>query len=102
VHSVATVRITHPFHPLRDRDLRFVESRIAWGEARVFFEDPEGRLRRVPLGWTSLSAADPFVGVAASRSPFRLADLRRLVDLIAEVGASPGGGGRPSQEVSGK
>lgn len=47
---------------------------------------PQQRTRSVPLAWTDLAAADPFVTVAAGRAPFRLVD---LIALRALVGASP-------------
>lgn len=101
--QVGIVRITHPFHPLRDRDFRLVESRWAWGEARVFFEDDEGRVRRLPLCWTSLCAPDPFVVVAAGRSPFRFDDLVRLAALVAElVAEGDGPGAEEGPDGSGK
>ena len=48
---------------------------------------PERRTRSVPIAWTDLAAADPFVTVAAGLGPFRLVDLpalRALVGVSAE------------------
>jgi len=50
-----------------------------WGEDRVFFYAKGVHLTSVPAIWTSLSAIDPFVAVAAGRSPFRIDDLLELL-----------------------
>ncbi len=57
----------------------------AWGEERVYFFDEAGRLISLLASWTSLAAPDPFVVLAAGRSPFRFEDLVRLVDLVAQM-----------------
>ena len=59
-----------------------VEYRQAWGEHRVYFLDASGQLQRLPASWTDVLGEDPFVTVAAGRSPLRVEDLLRLVDLI--------------------
>ena len=59
-----------------------VTFRQNWSEDRVFFYDDDGRLTSVPAGWTSLSAADPFVAVSAGRSPFKAQDLLEVAELI--------------------
>jgi hypothetical protein len=39
-------------------------------------------LRRIPTVWTDRAPVDPFVVVAAGRSPFRVCDLLALAELI--------------------
>ena len=56
-----------------------------WGEDRVYFHDDGGNLCSVPARWTSLFPVDPFVIVAAGRSPFRLEDLLELSRLLETV-----------------
>ena len=68
-----------------------------WGEDRVYYHDEEGKLCSLLAGWTSVSPADPFVVLAAGRSPFRLADLLELCRLVEAMGAQQGGGA-PGQE----
>jgi hypothetical protein len=58
-----------------------------FGEDRVFYRDPDGRLRYLAARWTSLGTPDPFVIVAAGRAYFRLEDLIRLAELIRELRA---------------
>lgn len=77
--------MTHPFHPLRERERDLVVYRHNWGEDRVYFHDEQGRLRSVPAAWTSLVASDPIVVLGAGRSPFRVADLLQLVALLGKI-----------------
>jgi Family of unknown function (DUF5372) len=75
--------VTHPFHPWCDREFVFVVARRTWGEDRVFFLDADGVQRSLPRAWTDAADVDPFVVLAAGRSPFRLEDLLALAELIA-------------------
>ena len=52
---------------------------------RVRFVDDGGRVNWVPLSWTDLVEPDPFVVVAAGRTPFRIGDLLELADLVADL-----------------
>ena len=83
----APVRITHPFHPLFEREIDFVDRQQRWGEDRVLYRDPEGYLLSLPARWTSVEADDPFSIVAAGRSHFRAADLIDLAALVAKLQA---------------
>jgi Family of unknown function (DUF5372) len=74
--------VTHPFHPLYGRDFEFVAYRQNWGEDRVHLHDENGRLFSLPAAWTDVTAADPFVVVAAGRCPFTTAGLVALADLV--------------------
>jgi hypothetical protein len=56
--------------------------RLAWGEARVFFYDAQGRRQAVPASWTDVAAPDPFVVLSRGRVPFRPADLLALAALL--------------------
>ena len=53
-----------------------------WGEDRVYFHDDHERVVAIPAAWTSVSPPDPFVRVAAGRSPFRAQDLLELARLL--------------------
>jgi Family of unknown function (DUF5372) len=75
--------VTHPFHPWRGREFVFVVARRTWGEDRVFFLDEDGVQRSLLRAWTDFADVDPFVALAAGRSPFRVGDLLALVELIA-------------------
>ena len=65
-----------------------IEYRQTWGENRVYFLDSSGQLRRLPASWTDVAGEDPFVAVAAGRSPLRLEDLLQLVDLLDRLRGS--------------
>jgi len=80
-----TFRIIHPFHPYNN--IKFeIDSvkRIAY-ESRVFFFNTKGRKSSVPLHWTDIGPADPFVVVSGGRSLFRVEDLLGLVRIIEEI-----------------
>ncbi|MFN8626248.1 MAG: DUF5372 family protein [Candidatus Binatia bacterium] len=80
--------MTHPFHPLRGQCFRLVVHKQLWGEDRVTFEDAAGALCSVPVNWTDLLPAEPYLSVGRGRSRFRIADLRTLADLIANLAAA--------------
>lgn len=82
------LRVTHPFHPLSGRELPWVEERMsATHERRVQYHDERGHLQSMPSSWTSLGEEDVVVQVGAGRAHLRLADLLRLCELLARIGA---------------
>jgi hypothetical protein len=84
------VRVTHRFHPLSGCSFEFVKRCQTWRADRVFFFDDAGELASLPAEWTDVVPADPFVVVAAGRSPFRVADLLVLAGLAGVLGAGSG------------
>lgn len=82
--------MTHRFHPLSGRSLEFVKRCKTWQSDRVYFFDDAGELASLPAEWTDVVPADPFVVVSAGRSPFRMADLLVLAELVGVPG--PGSG----------
>jgi hypothetical protein len=79
---------------LYGRTFVLVTYRHNWGEWRVYYHDAEGRLCGLPVQWTDLAPADPFVVMAAGRCAFRLADLLALSQLLEHLSgaaAEPGG-----------
>ena len=79
--------VTHPFHPLFERELEFVKRRRNWRADRVYVFDPSGLLLSLPVEWTDVVAEDPFVVVAAGRSLFHIAGLLELAELVARLRA---------------
>ena len=77
----------HPYHPLVGRTFELAAQNREFGEDRVFYRDPDGRMRFLPTRWTSLAAPDPFVIAAAGKAYFRLEDLIRLAEQIRELQA---------------
>jgi len=77
--------VTHPFHPRHGQQFELIEYRHAWGEERVYFLDSAGQVQRLPAAWTDAVGEDPFVAVAAGRSPLRVEDLLQLADLIERL-----------------
>ena len=74
--------MTHPFHPLFGCELEFVKRRRNWRADRVYVFDLDGALLSLPVEWTDVVAEDPFVVVAAGRSPFHTAGLLELAELV--------------------
>lgn len=81
------MRVTHPFHPLFERELEFVKRRRNWRADKVYVFDPNGLLLSLPVEWTDVVAEDPFVVVAAGWSPFHIAGLLELAELVARLRA---------------
>ena len=87
--SCQRFRVTHPHHPLFNREFDLVERRVhARGVERAFFygEIGEiGRLETIPVEWTDMAAQDPFVVLSAGQAYFRVEDLLRLSTLIESL-----------------
>jgi hypothetical protein len=94
------VRVTHRFHPWFGREFEFVKRRKNWRDDRVYFFDDAGGLASLPAGWTDAVAEDPFVTVAAGRSPFRAADLLKLAELVAGLGEGSSRAAAPVQRIT--
>ena len=77
--------VTHPFHPLFERQFELLEYRKCWGEERVFYLDEERDVRSLPARWTSAVADDPWIVIASGRTMFRVDDLLELVLLIQGI-----------------
>ena len=56
-----------------------------WGEDRVMFFDPQGRLRSLPAAWTDVDPQDERTQAAAGRAYLRADDLLTLCALLSEV-----------------
>ena len=56
-----------------------------WAEERIYFEESDGRLRMIPVGWTSLVDPDPVIAVGGGRSAFRATDLVKLAVLMKQI-----------------
>ncbi len=56
--------------------------RQTWGQDRVFLFADDGTQCSMPRAWTDMRDEDPFVTVAAGRSPFRVADLVAVSALV--------------------
>jgi hypothetical protein len=79
------VRITHPFHPLKDGEFELIEHRCIFGASYVYFHDGCGHLREIPAVWTDFVKGDVFVEMAAGRSPLHAGTLLELAELVAHM-----------------
>jgi len=53
----------------------------------VFFFDADGNVAGLPAGWTDAGPVDPFVVVAAGRSPLHIGELLELARLLERLRA---------------
>ncbi len=82
-------RITHPFHPLRGTAYELVTRRFTWGEDRVFYYGPDGKLKSLLTNLTDVVSIDAFDRISAGRSAFRvddLLDLRHFFEMRKQAG----------------
>jgi len=61
-----------------------VVTKSLWGEDRVTVQRPDGSAWSIPVGWTDLLPPDPAVKAGRGRAPFRLEDLLRLAEFVAD------------------
>lgn len=57
----------------------------------MYFRNEAGEMLSAPTEWTDAVGEDPFVVLAAGRSPFRIEDLLALADLIDRMDGRGGG-----------
>jgi hypothetical protein len=81
--TVERFRITHPFHPLRGAEYELVTRKLTWGEDRVFYYDPSGKLKSLLTNVTDVVPKDAFERISADRSAFRVDDLLELRHLFS-------------------
>ena len=74
--------VTHPFHPLYQRQFELLSYRKSWGREYIDFRHENGEPGAIPLAWTDADQTDPFLTVAQGRAVFRVAELLQLVELI--------------------
>jgi hypothetical protein len=74
--------ITHPFHPLYQRQFELLSYRKSWGRQFIDFQYDNGETGAIPLAWTDADQADLFLTIAQGRSVYRVVELLRLVELI--------------------
>ena len=83
-----TVRITHPFHPLRGQAFEVISRSPHWGEDRVTYRGADGTLPTIAAAMTDLAPPDAFRRIAAGRAAFRTVDLLDLLVLLDRISAS--------------
>ena len=78
-------KITHPFHPLKDKEFDIVNIKEYWGKKYVIFTFKEGDSKAIPIEWTDLEAEDLFKKISKGRSLFKTSDLLELYNIIQAV-----------------
>lgn len=82
-----TVRITHPFHPLKGQTFEMISRSPHWGEDRIIYRAADGTLPSIATAMTDIEQPDAFRRVAAGRAAFRAVDLVDLVALLDRISA---------------
>jgi hypothetical protein len=67
------------------QQFELVDHRNARGEDRVYHRDRQGRLCRLPAGWTDTVEPAPLVVLGAGRAVLRLDDMVALVELLEMI-----------------
>jgi len=80
-----TIRITHPFHPLRNREYTLIVHKLNWGEDRVSFKDEKGDYHCIPSAWTDINPLDPYERNGNDHSYFRIDDLLEVIEVIRKM-----------------
>lgn len=88
--SQQRVRVTHPFHPWRGRELEVVDVRRYGGDDLLYSYDDDGWLVSVPRSWTDMGELEPFREWSAGRAQFRLEDLKKLLALVEGIEGARG------------
>ena len=79
------VRVTHPFHPLKGRELVCVGERCNRYATRLLLRVDEGMVSSVPKQWTDLVVPDPEIVLGGERALFCVADLIELERLLTRL-----------------
>jgi Family of unknown function (DUF5372) len=82
-------RITHPFHPYRDREFDLIEQQGISIHSLLLFQDEAGYLQRIPAAWTDRAEGDVFGEVAAGRCALHADCLWPLAELLQQLRKEP-------------
>ena len=67
------------------KEFETIDYQNVWRRRCVSFLDDQRVMRSVPLEWTDAYGLDPFVELSCGRSHFRVTELLRLVELVADL-----------------
>ena len=79
------VRITHPYHPQRGRELEVVCRRRDWGEDRIVYVGLNGAMRSIAAHLTDAEPLGEFQRVAAGRAAFNTTGLLALCGQLDQL-----------------
>ena len=72
-------------------EYELVGRHLGWGEDRVFYYGPNGRLKSLLVNVTDLFPVDAFTRISAGRSAFRVDDLLELRERLDRRKRGEGG-----------
>ena len=76
------MRVTHPFHPLREQQLPCLGERYNRYGTTLLLEAGDGAVYAVRPQWTDVIVPDPEIVLGGQRALFRVTDLLELVRLV--------------------
>ena len=79
------MRITHPFHPFRGRQLVCVGERYNRYGKTLLLQIDDRWVCSVPPQWTDVVAPDPEIVLGEQRALFRVVDLLELARLVDQL-----------------
>jgi hypothetical protein len=82
---VKTIKITHPYHPLKGQEFEFITRKQTWGQDRIFYRNSKDEIVSVPASWTNIYQDEPFIRQAAGRAFFNFESLTELSGLLTEI-----------------
>ncbi len=78
-------KITHPFHPLKDKEFNVVDIREYWSKKYVIFTLNDSNSKAIPIEWTDLEPEDLFQKISNGKSLFKISDLLELYNIIQAI-----------------
>ena len=80
-----TIKITHPFTPMKGEEYIVIERITAWGEDRIICCDNDGNSRAFLTSWTDYLPEEPFITVSDGKVDFKYDDLQMLAKLVSDL-----------------
>ncbi len=79
------MKITHPFHPLKNQEFEFINIKQTWGQDRIFFRDSEGKIVSTSTTWTDYYEESPFVKQAQGRAILDFENMKELSHMLKDL-----------------
>ena len=80
-----TVKIIHPFSPLKGKTYKVIERNTAWCEDRLLCSGENGEICRILTAWTDYLPPDAFVEQSKGRADFTFEGLVELAEFMRKL-----------------